>query len=196
MFAFQVRGDGTTIRWNLWGITVAVGMLLISGCEPLGLWNEEKNELRVEMSTQEVDGTSTTVQGDTIIFRPVSSDEAPCHFYLESCDLPSIPIEATQGAIHLEKGYFLIPAGDVPLQGEVNRDGSEIEIRIWPDFDAGGAHRPDNIVPYTYEAWVRGLSSGTYDLRAVHEYDQLRVIQGSNEEGTPAVVADTTVTVE
>lgn len=138
----------------------------MSGCEPLGLWNEEENKLRVEMSTQEVQGTSTTVQGDTIIFRPVSTDEAPCHFYLESCELPLIPIEVTQGTIHLEKGYFLIPAGDVPLQGEVNRNESEIEIRVWPDFEAGGAHRPDNIVPYTYE------------------------------EGTPAVVAGTTVTVE
>lgn len=196
MISFQKRGDNATVRWNLIWTILAAGVVLMSGCEPLGLWNEEDSGPRIEMSTQEVDGTSTMVQGDTIIFRPVSADEAPCHFYLETCDLPPIPIEEKQGMIHLKRGYFLVPAGDVPLQGEVNRNGSEIEIRVWPDFEAGGAHRPDNIVPYTYEARVRGLSPGTYNLRAVHEYDQLRVIQGSNEEGTPAVVADTTVTVE
>ncbi len=194
MILFQERDDNLTVRWNLVWTVLAAGVVLMGGCEPLGLWNEEDSGPRVEMSTQEVKGNSTVVQGDTIIFRRVRRENAPCHFYDESCDLPPIPASGGDNTIHLKNGYFLAP-GSVQLQGDVNRDGDEIHIRIWPNRRQWANGAPSVTEPVLYTAWVRGLSSGTYELRVIHERDALRVTQGNNEEGTPAVVSDTTVTV-
>lgn len=178
-------------------LTLVLGLGLLMGCEPLGL--NGGGGPSVELSTQTVSGNSTVVDGDTIIFRRIEDREkAPCHFFKPSCELPPIPLEGGAGFIHLKKGYFLTPSRPVPLRGAVQQRKQEIEIRIWPDYDAVEtvASMPE---PFTYEAWVRGLSSGTYEVQMVHERDALRVLHGSLQVGdddSRAIVARDTVTVE
>lgn len=166
---------------------------LTVGCEPLGLGRDAGPQM--ELSPKTVNGRSTVVEGDTVIFRRVDKENAPCHFYDESCDLPPVPVESGEGTIHLEKGYFLAPHMGPGLDGTVRRSGDTVEARIWVNPSSVAAMMPQ---PFIYEAWIRGLSPDTYQLRVVHERDELRVVHGDHttDEDYRAVVADTTVEVE
>jgi hypothetical protein len=74
-------------------------MLMLAACDSSRSAQKRPN---LKVSTQTVEGRSTVVEGDTVIFRPVDSGNAPCHFFKPSCNLPPIPIEGFAGSIRLQ----------------------------------------------------------------------------------------------
>lgn len=174
---------------------VAVSVFLVS-CEPLGLGGDDGPTLELDVRAPEGDGW-TIVRGDTVYFIP-SREHTPCIDSDTPCELPSILVEGREGTIHIPKGYFLTPLADAPLRGDVSLSGDEVEIRLYPDFDAVNAEGgvPDIPGRAVYEAWVRNLSAGTYDVRIIHEKDHLPRSYGLDDGEGQIVKADTTVEVE
>jgi hypothetical protein len=163
------------------------GLLLLAACDTSS--NAERQP-KLAMSTNAVQGSEAVVAGgDTVLFEPLRSSEAPC-FDPRDCDLPPLNIEVTSAGIQIGGGYFLSPWGAHTLESEIERTGDSVTITIHPPRNE--VHT-DILDPFLYEAQLTNLEPGVYQLRMVHENDAIRT--GFSDENYRAVVVDRQVTV-
>lgn len=125
------------------------------------LFNKDGNSgPELDLQTSQSPSKTTTFNGDTLVFSPISYGEQPEKY-------PPFKSQIDGGQIIIN-GYYLASSGFLPA-GELEVDNKQVTIQIHrAEFDNAA---PDIPKGYFYDAYIRDLSSGKYTVKIIHEDD-------------------------